>query len=107
VNVDATAITQAGNGTIYIESIIYSEVANFLARREGGLDVPVKVVVRAKFNPNLKSSWFASVMQVINNLTLLTVILTGAALIRERVKAQSSISSSCLLSRSKSCCQRF
>jgi ABC-2 type transport system permease protein len=84
VNVDATAITQAGNGTIYIESIIYSEVANFLARREGGLDVPVKVVVRAKFNPNLKSSWFASVMQVINNLTLLTVILTGAALIRER-----------------------
>jgi ABC-2 type transport system permease protein len=41
-------------------------------------------VVRAKFNPNLKSSWFTSVMQVINNITLLTVILTGAALIRER-----------------------
>ena len=46
--------------------------------------LPVNVVVRAKFNPNLKSSWFTSVMQVINNITLLTVILTGAALIRER-----------------------
>jgi ABC-2 type transport system permease protein len=32
----------------------------------------------------LKSSWFTSVMQVINNLTMITVILTGAALIRER-----------------------
>jgi ABC-2 type transport system permease protein len=84
VNVDATAVTQAGNGTLYITSIIYSQVANFLARREGGPDVPVKMVVRAKFNPNLKSSWFTAVMQVINNLTLLTVILTGVALIRER-----------------------
>jgi ABC-2 type transport system permease protein len=84
VNVDATAVTQAGNGTLYITSIIYSQVANFLARREGGPDVPVKMVVRAKFNPNLKSSWFTAVMQVINNLTLVTVILTGAALIRER-----------------------
>jgi ABC-2 type transport system permease protein len=84
VNVDATAVTQAGNGTLYITNIIYSQVANFLARREGGPDVPVKMVVRAKFNPNLKSSWFTAVMQVINNLTLVTVILTGAALIRER-----------------------
>jgi ABC-2 type transport system permease protein len=36
------------------------------------------------FNPNLKSEWFNSVMQVINNITMLSVILTGAALIRER-----------------------
>src|SRR5262249_61314560 len=71
VNVDATAVTQAGNGTLYITSIIYSQVANFLARREGGPDVPVKMVVRAKFNPNLKSSWFTSVMQFIDKLTLL------------------------------------
>jgi ABC-2 type transport system permease protein len=84
VNVDATAISQAGNGTIYIESIIYSEVAAFLSGREGSVGIPLNMVVRAKFNPNLKSSWFTSVMQIINNLTLLTVILTGAALIRER-----------------------
>lgn len=84
VNVDATAITQAGNGTIYVQSIIANAVAAFKAGREGASEIPVNVVVRAKFNPNLKSSWFTSVMQVINNITLLTVILTGAALIRER-----------------------
>src|SRR5678815_2321244 len=42
------------------------------------------MITRVKFNPNLKSSWFTSVMQIISNLTMITVILTGAALIRER-----------------------
>lgn len=84
VNVDATAMTQAGNGAIYLQTIIVREVAAFKAGREGASPVPVNVEIREKFNPNLKSSWFSSVMQVINNITLLTVILTGAALIRER-----------------------
>lgn len=30
------------------------------------------------------SVWFSSVMQIINNITILSVLLTGAALIRER-----------------------
>ncbi|KUL92768.1 membrane protein [Bosea sp. WAO] len=84
LNVDATAMTQAGNGAVYIQSIIAQEVTNFLSGRETLADVPVNVVIRAKFNPNLDSAWFTSVMQVINSITLLTVILTGAALIRER-----------------------
>lgn len=84
VNVDATAMTQAGNGAIYIQNIIANEVAVFKAGREGITGAPIDLVIRAKFNPNLTSSWFTSVMQVINNITLLTVILTGAALIRER-----------------------
>ena len=46
--------------------------------------MPVKVVIQARFNPNLKSSWFTSVMQIVSNLTMITVMLTGAALIRER-----------------------
>jgi ABC-2 type transport system permease protein len=43
-------------------------------------------VIRVKSNPNPKfySSWFLSVVQVVNNITMLAVILTGAALIRER-----------------------
>lgn len=84
LNVDATAMTQAGNGSVYIQSIIVQEVTNFLAGREAAASAPVNVVIRSKFNPNLDSAWFTSVMQVINNVTLLTVILTGAALIRER-----------------------
>lgn len=45
---------------------------------------PINLVIRAKFNPNLKSAWFTAVMQVINNVTILAVVLAGAALIRER-----------------------
>ncbi|MDJ1160076.1 ABC transporter permease [Chelatococcus sp. SYSU_G07232] len=84
VNVDATAMTQAGNGAVYVQSIVVREVAAFLRRAEGTAALPVDLVVRARFNPNLRSSWFTAVMQVINNITMLSVILTGAALIRER-----------------------
>ena len=84
LDVDATAMTQAGNGSVYIQTIIAQEVARFAARSDLTDAAPVQVVTRAKFNPNLQTSWFTSVMQVINNITLLTVILTGAALIRER-----------------------
>ena len=84
LNIDATAMTQAGNGSVYIENIIAQEVAKFLSCTEAALRKPVNIVINAKFNPNLYSSWFSSVMQVINNITMLAVILTGAALIRER-----------------------
>jgi len=84
LNIDATAMSQAGNGAVYIENIIAQEVAKFLTGTEAAPRTPVKFVVNAKFNPNLYSSWFSSVMQVINNITMLAVILTGAALIRER-----------------------
>jgi ABC-2 type transport system permease protein len=84
LNIDATAMSQAGNGAVYIESIIAQEVAKFLTGTEVAVPTPVSVVINAKFNPNLYASWFSSVMQVINNITMLAVILTGAALIRER-----------------------
>ena len=84
LNVDATAMAQAGNGALYIQTIIAQEIANFRAGREAALRAPVNVVVHAKFNPNLYAYWFSSVMQVVNNITMLAVILTGAALIRER-----------------------
>ena len=84
LNIDATAMTQAGNGAVYIQQIIAQEVANRQAGRETTTSLPINLVVRARFNPNLDSGWFSSVMQVLNNVTLLTIILTGAALIRER-----------------------
>ena len=77
-------MTQAGNGAVYIKQIIAQEVANRQAGRETTTSLPINLVVRARFNPNLDSGWFSSVMQVLNNVTLLTIILTGAALIRER-----------------------
>jgi ABC-2 type transport system permease protein len=84
LNVDATAMTQAGNGAVYVQTIVAREVADFRSGRDATLVAPVNVVIHARFNPNLDSSWFNSVMQVINSITMLTVILTGAALIRER-----------------------
>ena len=77
-------MTQAGNGAVYIQSIIAQEMPNFLAGRETTTAPPVNLVMRRSFNPEPLCGWFTSVMQVINNITLLAIILTGAALIRER-----------------------
>ena len=84
IDVDATAAAQAFNGMTYIQNVIVTYVTDFITRREGVTASPAKAVTKVKFNPNLKSSWFTSVMQIISNLTMITVMLTGAALIRER-----------------------
>jgi ABC-2 type transport system permease protein len=84
INADATAVGQAGNGAVYLQQII-GQQAQAYATRAGGIEnPPVNLAARVIFNPNLKSEWFTSVMQVINNITMLSVVLTGAALIRER-----------------------
>jgi ABC-2 type transport system permease protein len=59
-------------------------VQRFISGREDSTGAPINLVVRAAFNPNLKTAWFSAMTQVINQITMLTVILTGAALIRER-----------------------
>lgn len=84
LDVDATAMTLAGNGTNYIVSILQGELADFISRSEGGATLPISISVRSKFNPNLESSWFMSVMQIVGNITMLSLVLTGAAVIRER-----------------------
>ncbi len=84
VNVDATAMTLAGNGTLYIESIVNRELARFTGRSGGAGSLPVTLGVRAKYNPNLDASWFLAVMQLIGNVTMLSLIVSGASVIRER-----------------------
>ncbi|MEX5729915.1 ABC-2 type transport system permease protein [Rhodovulum iodosum] len=84
LNVDATAMTLAGNGTAYVQRIVQEEIARFLSRAEATTDYPASIVPRARFNPNLHSVWFLAVNQVINNVSILAVVLSGAAVIRER-----------------------
>jgi ABC-2 type transport system permease protein len=84
LDVDATAMTLAGNGTAYIITILQRELENFRSRSEASAALPVAISVRSKFNPNLESSWFMAVMQIVNNITMLSLILAGAAVIRER-----------------------
>ena len=84
VNVDATGISQAGAGTAYIEEIIARETASFLKRGSETTALPVRPVIRAMFNPNLEAISFTASMGVINNVTILAIILVGAAVMRER-----------------------
>lgn len=84
VNVDATAMMQAGIGAGYIEQIAQAEIARFVGRTDPANASPVKLVVRVAFNPNVTTSWFTSVMGIINNVTMLAIILAGAAIVRER-----------------------
>jgi ABC-2 type transport system permease protein len=84
INVDATSMTLAGNGTAYIQSIIATELGRFLKTPRESQEGPVKLEIRARFNPNLESSWFMAIVQIINNVTMLSMILAGAAVIRER-----------------------
>ncbi len=82
LNVDATAMGMAGTGAGYIQRIISQELAAFLNAPEAA--PPVKIVTRARYNPNMEPTWFQGAMSLTNNVTLLAILLTGAALIRER-----------------------
>jgi len=84
IDVDATALSQAQIGAGYLQNIIEQEALGYLQHREGAITAPINLVIRTAFNPNHYSEWFLGIMAVINNITMLTVVLTGAALIRER-----------------------
>ena len=84
LNVDATAMAQAGSGARYVESMIGIETEAFLRGYRQEVAQPVAMVSRLAFNPNSESAWFLAVMQIANMCTLLGILLTGAALIRER-----------------------
>jgi ABC-2 type transport system permease protein len=84
LNVDATRMSQAFTGNGYIQQIVADEVGDFVRRRQPAAAPPVALALRMRFNPNLEQAWFGSLMEIINNVTMLSIILTGAALIRER-----------------------
>ncbi|SCZ63122.1 ABC transporter permease [Thiohalomonas denitrificans] len=82
--VDATRMKQAGIGAGYIERIVRGQVKEFLEKTRREAPVTADLVVRTKFNPNLVPAGFQGLVALINHTTLLTVLLTGAAVIRER-----------------------
>src|SRR5215510_9300787 len=84
LNVDATRMSQAFTGSSYIQSITTGEVTEFLSRYRSDAAAPIDLVLRARFNQELNKSWFGSINNIISSITMLSIILTGAALIRER-----------------------
>lgn len=84
LNVDATRQSQAQTGAGYIQNIVAEEIRDFVQRGASAPAPKVELVTRAMFNPNLSASWFTAIASIINNITMLGILLTGAALIRER-----------------------
>ena len=84
LNIDATRMSQSFTGNGHIQQIVLGEINEFVQRHRAPVSLPVELVMRARFNPSLTPMWFGSLMEVVNSVTLLSVILAGAALIRER-----------------------
>jgi len=83
LSADATQMTQAFVGAGYIQQIVDKEIEHFeLGRAE--LPTPARLDLRNRFNENLDPCWFGGLNQTVNTVTMLAIVLIGAALIRER-----------------------
>lgn len=83
LNVDATRLSQAQTGTSYLQNIVDGEIRAYVQRFRAPASSPVDLNIRVFFNPNVSQFWFAAINSIVNNITLLGILLTGAALIRE------------------------
>ncbi len=82
---DATAMAQAGRGPGYIGNIMNQAALSFWPGRSDPKNQElVKLNTRVRFNPNVEQSWFVSINQIINNISVMAIFLCGAAVLRER-----------------------
>jgi ABC-2 type transport system permease protein len=81
--IDATAIMQAGIGSSYIQSIVAGEIARFLHPGASSSDA-VRLNLRIAFNQTVESTWFTGAMALLQVINMLAILLTGAAVMRER-----------------------
>lgn len=84
LNIDATAMSQAGIGANLISRIIDQEITRYVRRAGFTTTPPAAAALRVQFNQNRYDAWFVAVMMMINVINLLAIVTTGAALIRER-----------------------
>ncbi len=84
LNIDATRMNEAFIGAGYIHNIVTDEITRFVQGYRGDPQLPIRLAVRTQFNPNLNGVWFYGAMELVNNITFMSIILAGAALIRER-----------------------
>lgn len=84
LNVDANVVSQAFIGTGYIQKILYREVAEFVRTAPPGGELPIRLTQRVSYNQNLQSSWFSGAMELVNSITMISILLVGAAVLRER-----------------------
>ncbi|MDO1508849.1 MULTISPECIES: ABC transporter permease [unclassified Neisseria] len=84
LQVDATAMSQAGLGAAYLTRILERETAEFARQQSAEKWLPVKPVIRSHFNANAEGVYYGPPMELGNMVLVLALILVGAAVIRER-----------------------
>lgn len=84
LNVDATRMSQAFSGAGYAQQIVMEEINEFIQGYRETATKQVELTYRIRFNPNMSQKWFGSIIELIEMVTMLSIILAGAALIRER-----------------------
>lgn len=84
LNVDATRMSQAFVGSGYVQQIVNGEISEFAQRYRSSAVPVVDLALRARFNPALEPSWSGSLAEIIDYIAMLSIVLAGAALIRER-----------------------
>jgi ABC-2 type transport system permease protein len=82
--IDATAVMQAGIGANYIQAILSDEIGRFLRRGAAAPADAVALKLRVAFNQTMESTWFTGAMALLQVVNMLAILLTGAALMRER-----------------------
>ncbi|WP_321848890.1 ABC transporter permease [Pseudomonas paraveronii] len=84
VNADATAVQQASLGSGYIQNMVSEEVTRYRQEMAQTTGLSSDLVIRRAFNANGTQSWFRAIVGLADQLSMLIIILTGAALLRER-----------------------
>ncbi len=90
LQVDATPTAQAFLAASYAARIVGEFSLETALVREGlGLDAEGVLPVirnesRAWFNPNQKDSWFIPISELLEAITIMTILLPGAAMVREK-----------------------
>ncbi|MDO4642637.1 MAG: ABC transporter permease [Cardiobacteriaceae bacterium] len=85
--IDATRMSQAGVGAGYFGQIFNQEVNAYLGRADSSSLLPLTPVLRTRYNPNSENAYQMPVTAVGNAILLLLLLLTGAAVIRERERS--------------------
>ena len=84
IDVDGTAIGHAKMGTTYLKKMIAAEISAYLLGERQTPAPAVQQTVRVRYNPNRQNTWFMGLMMLVNMITMLSIILPAAALLRER-----------------------
>ena len=84
---DGSQSTSATIAGAHIAGIANAWGVELLERRlgVGGAGVPqVETRIRVEYNPNLLETWFSSLLEILNQVTMISMLLAAAAMVRER-----------------------